>query len=364
MYRRQYLKKWIKAPILAIMLLFLLPGTALADSEFVGDGSEGSPYQIATASDLARLAELVNVGNTDYNANDKCYQLTADLDLSSYASVDSGRGWTPIGCDSSHFKGSFDGGGYTVTGLTINRSNAHYQGLFGYVNSGAEIKNVGVTDSNIKGGDYVGGIIGCNKGTVSNCIYSGSVSGEGDDVGGVVGMNNGGTVLSCVNTGGVSGASGYTGGVVGYNAAGTVSDCINTGGVTGGSIIGGVLGLNASGGTVLSCRNTGSVSGSVFVGGVVGQSSNGTVSRCYNTGSVSGSGFVGGVLGLNGEINSSSVSTVSKCYSTGSITSSGVFVGGVVGDNVSAVSGCYYDSTTSGVGGGIGGGKRQRGCAG
>ena len=164
---------------------------------------------------------------------------------------------------------------------------------------------------------YVGGIVGYNSsGTVTNCAFSGTVTGTDDYVGGVVGVNSG-NVINCTNTGSVKGSGDRVGGVVGYNS-GPVKNCYNTGTVTGpdsgtGNWVGGVVGLNS-----------------------------GIVENCYNTGSVSGNSYVGGVVGDNSSIVEGNSSNVENCYNIGEVSGSLRPVGGVVGNNDGSVTGCYF----------------------
>ena len=333
--------------ILSVLLaaLLLVTSTPLTPA-FAGEGgavslqsesgeSEGlkpvnGEYQISTAEDLREFAKLVNGGKTTADA-----VLTADIDLnpdmkiSEDGTVTNGKEldpWTPIGT-SRPYSGTFDGNGKTISGLYINDSSADYQGLFGYVDTGGTVKDLGVSGS-VSGGEDVGGIVGNNfSGTVTNCAFSGSVSGSGNRVGGVVGLN-GGNVTGCYNTGKVTGNS--VGGVVGDNIS-SVTNCYNTGKVSGNSYVGGVVGENSDG-SVTNCYNTGKVSGNSYVGGVVGYN-NGPVKNCYNTGEVSGTDdYVGGVVGQNH-------GGVTNCYNTGKVT--GNRVGGVVGDNRGPVTNCY-----------------------
>ena len=352
-----------------------------------GLGTEASPYEISTATELKNFAVAVNNGS-EKSAHAK---LMNDIDLSSVcgAELSNGTSWEPIGTSSSKpYSGTFDGNGHTISGLYIVSSDNN-QGLFGYLSTSGDnkgtVQNLSVSGS-VSGHLYVGGIAGQNNGNVINCAFSGSVSGV-SLVGGVVG-SNGGTVTGCTFSvsGTVSGNS-YVGGVVGYNG-GNVENCYNTGSVTGVTVVsvssdyvGGVVGDN--GGTVENCYNTGSVKGDWYVGGVVGLNG-GTVENCYNTGAVNSSGNrVGGVVGDNGgnvencyntgtvnvSGNSSAVGgvvgcnqggSVQNCYNTGgvNVTGTGNWVGGVVGWNssVANVTNCYNTGKVSGsyVGGVVG----------
>lgn len=228
-----------------------------------GDGS----YTVTTADGLKNVAKLVNEeGKTDIN-------ITLDTDLTLTGE------WTPIGTESQPYTGTFNGKDKTITGLTVNQEGTNYVGLIGYLGSGGKVQNVTLTDVSVTGYWYVGGVVGANdKGTVTACTASGSISGS-SRVSGVVGYN-GGTMTGCTVSGSVSGDS-SVGGVVGWNG-GTVTACYATSDVSGYSDVGGVAGRNYYG-TVTGCTSSGSVSGSLNVGGVVGYNY-GIVTACYWSG--------------------------------------------------------------------------------
>lgn len=213
---------------------------------------DATEFQIATAEQLAGLAELVNAG---YTFEGKTIKLTADILLNDTEGWEnwneSTKGlntWTPIGNSwDNPFTGTLDGDGHSVSGIYIN-STANYQGLVGVLGSGGTLQNLGVKASYIKGGYHVGGVCGSSWGTVSNCYNTGSVTGS-YAVGGVCGTNDG-TVTNCYNTGSVTGSF-YVGGVCGYNELDTVTNCYNTGNVTGNNQVGGVCGQNDA--TVTNC---------------------------------------------------------------------------------------------------------------
>ncbi|MCQ2060239.1 MAG: hypothetical protein MJY47_01455 [Fibrobacter sp.] len=328
--------------------------------------------QIANADDLKNFARLVSeFGVTDVDA-----ELTADICVNACGEGESvlkadgslnGDGfnfkpWTPI----LAYDGTFDGNGYTISGLYFNDKNAFYVGLFGYIGNGAYVQNVGVVDSYVFGRNIVGGVVGYNLGgAVSNVYNTGAVSGT-DRVGGVVGLNEGGTISNVYNTGAVSGTDGV-GGVVGFNArGGTISNAYNTGAVSGEDDVGGVVGHNEEA-SVENVYNTGAVSGEDDVGGVVGNNGGGVVglnegisiSNAYNTGAVSGGSVVGGVVGNNrgGVVELNEGASVENVYNTGAV-SGGSVVGGVVGLNDgSTISNAYNTGVVSGgsvVGGVVG----------
>ena len=198
-----------------------------------GDGS----YTVTTADGLKNVAKLVNEeGKTDIN-------ITLDTDLTLTGE------WTPIGTESQPYTGTFNGKDKTITGLTVNQEGTNYVGLIGYLGSGGKVQNVTLTDVSVTGYWYVGGVVGANdKGTVTACTASGSISGS-SRVGGVVGYN-GGTVTACYATSDVSGYS-DGGGVAGRNYYGTVTGCTSSGSVSGSLNVGGVVGYNY--GIVTAC---------------------------------------------------------------------------------------------------------------
>ena len=233
--------------------------------------SNGS-YTVYNADGLLNVAELVNGGKTDINIT-----LTADIDLT-------GKDWTPIGTDyDNSYKGTFDGGGHTITGLTFT-TNDEYAGLFGWLNRAGTVKNVvmegvQITSNQIYGGS-IGGVVGYSWGTIENCSVSGSVSGT-VYVGGVVGAQIGGSITGCSSSATVKGTV-DVGGVAGQtNSSATLTACYATGNVTieinpakniaGGSLVG----MNA-GSSLLACyatgnvTSTGSSTGQVHIGGFLG----------------------------------------------------------------------------------------------
>ena len=256
---------------------------------------------IASYQDLLNFANRVNNGDTFLNA-----EIVAEkIDASASAS---GNAWTPIGTPNNPYKGTFDGKGKKINGLTFDNSSQDFAGLFGYVGIGGNVNNVVLEDGSISGKGSVGGVVGyIDLGEVKNCYNTGAVSGD-INVGGVVGYNKFGTVENCYNTGAVSGTGEDVGGVVGYSEYGTVKNCYNTGAVSGDINVGGVVGYNKFG-TVENCYNTGAVTGTgKFVGGVVGYIEFGEVENCYSTGAVSGNINVGGVVGYI------EFGTVENCY--------------------------------------------------
>ena len=243
--------------------------------------SNGS-YTVYNADGLMNIAELVNGGKTDINIT-----LDKNIDLT-------GKAWTPIGTDyDNSYKGTFDGGGHTITGLTFT-TNDEFAGLFGWLNRAGTVKNVvmegvQITSNQIYGGS-IGGVVGSSWGTIENCSVSGNVSGT-VYVGGVVGVQIGGSITGCSSSATVKGTV-DVGGVAGQtNSSATLTACYATGNVTieinpakniaGGSLVG----MNA-GSSLLACyatgnvTSTGSSTGKVHIGGFLGNNYT-TVTACY-----------------------------------------------------------------------------------
>ena len=172
--------------------------------------------------------------------------LEADIDL-----TDIDYEWLPVGNASAPYTGTFDGGGYAITGLTVNQGSAECVGLLGRIGSKGKVQNLTLDDASIIGGAHVGAVAGWNEGAVTSCSASGNVSGSGNNVGGVAGNNNyGGAVTDCAASVSVSGNY-YVGGVAGYNYSGAVTACSASGNVSGYFDVGGVAGHNS--GNIAAC---------------------------------------------------------------------------------------------------------------
>ena len=256
-----------------------------------GDGRPSASGQAAwaaafSASVLADDDEAARDASSGFTG----YELMSDLDFAgtqwedptggTFSETRATGGWAPIGDNStsnaaSRFTATFDGNDYTLSNLYINRGSTDYVGLFGYVGSGGEVRNLGLEGGSVTGEDYVGGLVGENEGgTISACYATGAADGS-SSVGGLVGRNDG-----------------------------TISACYATGNADGSSSVGGLVGWND--GTISACYATGNADGSWFVGGLVGYNNLGTISACYATGNADGSSAVGGLVGdNNGTISAS-----------------------------------------------------------
>lgn len=321
-----------------------------------GYGTSASPYTITTA------AQLQNMNNSNVVSQSYYYNLSNNLDLTDVT-------WTPIGNSTTKFTGTFDGLNHTIDRLVINRLSTDNIGLFGYTNN-ATIKNIGITNADIKGGGEVGTIIGrSTNSSLLNSYASGVLVGNGGaDIGGLVGYNENSSVdgsnssvavTGTISVGGLVGSShgaisnsystgnvlssGFnTGGFIGYNQ-GTITNAYATGTV--GSTadkIGGFVGINNAGGNISLSYATGAVtaSNSSNIGGFAGANISSTISGSYARGSVIGDTFVGGLVGRNEH-------TISNSYSAGSVSGT-QYIGGLTGANLGTISNSYATGSVSG----------------
>ncbi|MCG3703495.1 filamentous hemagglutinin N-terminal domain-containing protein [Aliarcobacter butzleri] len=313
-----------------------------------GFGTSANPYTITN------WTQLQNINNSNILTSEYYFNLLNNLssstsDYTNLASntANGGLGWNPIGDNTNRFIGIFDGKGFTISNLYINRPSQNNVGLFGYINRLATIKNIGLKDVNITGKNYTGALLGDNSyGTITNSYATGNVTGN-ENVGALLGDNSYGTITNSYATGNVTGKT-QVGGLVGYND-GTISNSYATGSVNGDYSIGGLVGFNFDG-IISNSYATGSVVGTDFVGGLNG-SNYGTISNSYATGSVNGNSEVGGFVGYN------RYGTITNSYATGSVTGT-IKVGGLMGINdYGTITNSYATGTANGndnVGGLVG----------
>ena len=310
-------------------------------------------YEISNSTELYWFAARVNSGYNNINGrlvadivvNDSV--LKADGTLNGDGS--SFTAWTPIGTSSYYYAGTFDGQGYTVSGLYFNNTNSSYIGLFGYMyNSSATIKNVGVVDSYFYGYYYVAGICGYNQyGKIINCYNSATVyaSYTGDsNAGGICGgMDNSSVVENCYNTGYISGARHCVGGICGGQWNGRIINSYNTGAVyanssnsTGNSAyVGGISGYMGNSAAIDNSYNTGDVEGKgYYAGGIIGYMNNTSnkVTNCFNTGNVKANSYASGIAGYKNGTTTNNFA-LSDCAATctgGQFATADDFAGGKV----------------------------------
>lgn len=223
--------------VLAVGIGVIAPSPAAADAcSLNGDGTSGSPFQVGSADDLAK----VGVGACGLTTT-TFYLQTSDITLT--APAGGGSNHVPIGASGAEFRGTFDGGGFTIDGLVIAGSNTNV-GLFAATREGAVITNVRLVNGSVTGWQNVGGLIGkLGSGTVSRSSFSGGVTASGGSLGGLIGLADGsGSVEASFTTGTVSGS--ISGGLIGtVDGFTSVSDSYSTSTVTGGFRIGGLIGV-------------------------------------------------------------------------------------------------------------------------
>lgn len=257
-----------------------------------GTGEENDPYQISTAAQLAYLAKQVNEG-TDYQRVH--FRLVSDLDLG-------GKEWTPIGTDGKIFWGGFDGGGHTITGMTIT-GDRDYVGLFGecrnFTADSSYIKSVTVKGANISGHSHVG-----------------AIAGEGANISDCYSIEN--TICAAWCVGGICGS-----------LTGNISGCYNSSSVSGNSTAGGIMGSASSErtvGVVEYCYNIGAVTvrqQDSSVGGITGASAHRyNISNCLNCGKITGNGK--NVGGIAGSTDSNYMNFIGNCYYNSDLNNAGV----------------------------------------
>lgn len=352
-------KNFVKPRWLFTMLLFvttmIMPTMMLAESitpkRPKGEGTVEKPFKISNREELYWFARLVNGKLENEKKNTSANAILTDditvnegvLDAVNKGQVSDFIEWEPIGTsytDDKAYSGTFDGKGYTISGLYIDKTSSYYVGLFGCIGAKGKISNVGVLDSYFQFIADGGGVCGMNYGELQNCSNSSTVIGtQGDTkIGGVCGDNYG-TVRDCKNTGSVRG-KGTIGGVCGYNErryneeSGIIENSFNEGTFSGtgdnAQKVGGVCGYNS--GTIKSCYNTASVSGQYSVGGVCGKNRSRPITNCFNIGTVvSEQYYVGGVCGENYE------GPITNCYYLSGTVSNGKGIGGKDDENGKAV---------------------------
>ncbi|MEI8201087.1 MAG: X2-like carbohydrate binding domain-containing protein [Eubacteriales bacterium] len=300
----------ISAAVALSMIPILCSPVQAADSAYWTDAGNydtywfdynpsASSYTIHSAAELAGLVELNNYEGIDF-AN-KTITLTSSLDLSAHL-------WDPIGTAMYPFRGTFDGGRYSMATITTTDNSSSYQGLFG-VNAG-RIKNVNAVGASIIGGFYSGIIAGMNNGNIVNCSASGTITGSGAGTGGITGRNNN-NIADCINSADTAGQT-YIGGIAGYNY-GTVGASYNTGSVVGAYYIGGIAGQNSQ--YISGAYSVGALSGLDYVGGIAGVNNGGTIANTYYSGAAAGIGGDGATTGTTPFIRLSN-STISSSAST------------------------------------------------
>ena len=320
-----------------VTALFIEQETAFSG----GDGSPGNPYRVSTTEQLQAISEYLSSNFIQIN----------NINASSTSGWNSGQGFSPIGSSSMPFTGTFNGSGFEISGLTINRDGDDHVGLFGFTGN-AQINNTGLVNVNIIGEDIVGGLAGTNNGQINNSYVTGNVSGE-EMIGGLVGLNNGQTTSSHSNAF-VYGDDEHVGGLVGVNESnGEIRGSFALGNVEGDDDgVGGLVGTNN--GEISNSYATGNVIGEESVGGLVGSNRNSArIVNSYAAGNVSGDDEVGGLAGRNYPNG-----FIATSYARGNVSGDDE-TGGFIGWNQGSLTTSYWDSQATNQSNGIGRGNQN-----
>ncbi len=333
------------------LIISILPGE-ITDTDTLWGPVYSQGIPLIKSISIDEYTDLLKIGTRWDYPLDADYSLSRDIDASE--SQDS-HTFKPIGpLYTTPFTGSFDGNGYTIFNLSIRTYSVHPTGLFGYIAYNATVTNLNLMNVSIEGTTAVGGLAGESQGIIQQVTVSGSVTGTGNSVGGIVGLHTGPrsylyvtdskikTMVSVRFSGAVSGTV-AVGGIVGLGLqnAPYVYDAHSSGTVRGTSAIGGIAGRFY--GRISHSLSTSDVEGTgIAVGGIVGVSisfNNDTylIDQCYSTGTIKGMGSVGGIIG--GPTMSRDLFDLSKkyglvmqSYSIASI-SGDTLIGGIVGSS-------------------------------
>ena len=271
-----------------------------ADTAWQGEGTEASPYIIDSAEKLAGISYAKKYKTMPA---DVYFKQTANINLG-------GHNWYPIGKHRNGFNATYDGNGYTISGMYIDTDEG-VTGLFGDVEYG-HVRNINLKNSTIRSvssndNDSCGSIVGIldNDASMYNCHSDAKVYCNGAKVGGLIGWNWYDAVDSCTFSGTVEGFY-QVGGIIGCSTGGTIVNCINTGKV--------VSSKNANG----------------DVGGIVGNAGydgTTTINNCISNGTVEGPGCIGSITGSGHDVN------LNNCAGAGQIVCNGqiIWIGGVIG---------------------------------
>ena len=327
---------------------------------------------ISDNADYAAAFSDADTGTLCSTASCAGYELTANLDFDTNGNGEAdegdaywngGGGWIPIGESNDSFDTTFDGGGHTIANLFIRRSPN--VGLFGVLGSGSAVSGIGLVDASVAASGFgaAGALAGIGRGAIEDSFTDGLVAGCVDQIGGLVGLNDG-SIQNSRSAGNVESARRVSdsdrracyaggGGLAGVNS-GSISDSYAAGSVTGKDCpgectaeVGGLVGGNEIGGEITNSYATGVVSGvGDNFGGLAGVNS-GVVAASYATGSVSGKGFaifgnVGGLVGTN-EIEGK----ITNSYATGVVSGQGDNFGGLAGVNSGVVAASYATGSVS-----------------
>ena len=386
---------------------YLIPASTLISLTFYPVFNLAQLPQIAGEDGLIWISTAVTLYNMRYSPNGKYYQngpngfintkgcppvngcrgykLLNNIDFNTdstainWASNNNiglgNGGWEPIGSLATPFTATFDGKGFEIRNLYINKPTQNNVGLFGSVSTTSTLINsIGLVNAYINGNNYTGGLVGYqNGGSITNSYAWGSVSGINSSTGGLVGEQNGGSIINSYASGSVSGNT-NNGGLVGYQNGGSITNSYAWGSVSGINLSTGGLVGEQNGGSIINSYASGSVSGNTNNGGLVGFQNGGSIINSYASGSVSGiNSSTGGLVGEQkngGSITNSYASvlvsgsdgtgglvgnqwgSITNSYASGSVNGSGDYIGGFVGaqNNGSSITNSYSSGSVTSSG--------------
>ncbi len=344
------LSSLIAASLMLALLLVPLGATdAQSSGDLEGEGTPADPYLIGSASQLDDVRNNLSAH----------YRLVNDIDLSGHGL------WTPIGLG-SEFVGVIEGDGHSISGLRVNL-NAEGIGLFSAIGASGRAANLSLLSAQVVGIDSVGALAGISNGTIENLSFNGEVSALGDRVGGVVGLagapsliershssgtvsgyglvggmvgENRGSISNSSSSAAVSGAGVGTGGLVGYNN-GSVQNCSSAASVEGVESSGGLVGLNN--GSIIGSEASGDAEGVRRTGGLVGENQ-GEIEGSASSAKASGKFSVGGLAGHN-------LGSIRNCSSSGDVEGTMGHLGGLTGSNAGEVFNSHYNISAVSING-------------
>lgn len=323
-----------------------------------GDGSYEDPFWISTVEQLQNMSANLSAH----------YALVADVDASATEEWGNGTGFAPIGSSNHKYSGTFNGNGYAISDLTINRSGGNGVALFGGLGRGSRVEDVTLVNPRVFGKYYVGSVAGYSQGKVYGCTAINVTVIGSLYVGGMIGYSNWISEMNCRSSGRVIGTSlgGLTsgwklddipqggsniGGLIGGKARGWITGSSAYADVSGDYRIGGLCGQSSLS-NVTDCHSVGNVSGlandvgglmGAYHGSQAGYDRYGYMSSCTHAGIVTGMGSVGGLIGANWG------GALSDCHHTGDVTGTDYAVGGFVGDSYGTYSNCWAIGDVSGT---------------
>jgi hypothetical protein len=291
-----------------------------------GDGTEQNPYIITRDWDLQAMSQNLNA----------YYILGNNIDARGTQYWNTGEGFSPIGNELAPFTGVFNGNGYAILGLTINRDTETRIGLFGSIES-SQIKDITLIENTIIGYESVGGLVGYMEGNsaIDNVIITGiSWARFGFYGGGIVGRLEGGTIKNGITFGQVHGSGNVIGGLVGYMLGGQIYESTSFADIDGGYAIGGAIGDMEGGqvfnscaaGNILAESTLGPAKTGESAGGFVGVMSGGDIYNSHSTGNITANNSAGGFVGT-----AMNEAHIQNSHATGDVTILSNTGGGFVG---------------------------------